>query len=234
MTAKTYTPKPGSTPARVIEHLQKHGGSMDRQQIADLLGIPANNVQANMATAVHHGVLIRERGHWALPMGTTSQPAADLQAAWGGGTRPAFPAAPPRAADPEPKPRKMRTLKQVSQEFHRERNRPAKPGTALAAVPKSAPAPAGSAVAHVEPIDLQPASLRQVGGTHYKQMAVQPWDVVDGWPLELRIGYYRGNALKYLMRMGTKDEELQEILKCQHYVAKLVETLRERDAQVAA
>lgn len=234
MTAKTYIPKPGSSPARVIEHLKQHGGTMTRRQASEFLGIPPNNVPPNLRAAVHNGALVHDRGTWSLPLGTASKPAVDLQAAWGGGTKPAFPAAPPRAADPEPKPRKMHTLKQVSQEFHRERHRPAKPGTALAAVPKAAATPAGSAIAHVEPIDMQPASLRQVGGTHYKQMNVQPWDVVDGWPLELRIGYYRGNALKYLMRMGTKDEELQEILKCQHYVAKLAEVLRERGAQVAA
>ncbi len=53
------------------------------------------------------------------------------------------------------------------------------------------------------------ASSRQVGGTHYKGMGIQVWDVVDTWPLEQRIGYYRGNALKYIMRMGTKDSSAQ-------------------------
>lgn len=231
---KPYTPREGSLPARLIAHLREHGGSMGRKQIAELLGISPNNVPPNMAAAVHNGALVRDGGIYRLPIGTATQPVADLQQAWGGGARPAFPAAPPRAGDPASKaPRKTRSLKQVAQEFHRQAKQPAKTSTALAAVPKAAPATSRS-VAHIEPIDLQPASLRQVGGTHYKQMSVQPWDVVDGWPLDLRIGYYRGNALKYLMRMGTKDEELQEILKCQHYVAKLVETLRERDAQVAA
>lgn len=65
----------------------------------------------------------------------------------------------------------------------------------------------------------------QVGGTHYKDMAVEPWDVIDTWPREQRIGFYRGNALKYVMRMGTKDEQLKEICKAQHYLQKLVEEL---------
>lgn len=70
------------------------------------------------------------------------------------------------------------------------------------------------------------ASARQVGGDHYKTKAVQVWDVVDTWPLEQRIGYYRGNALKYLMRMGDKDLPEQEIGKGVHYLEKLLETLK--------
>jgi hypothetical protein len=67
----------------------------------------------------------------------------------------------------------------------------------------------------------------QHGGDHYKKMGVEPWDVVDTWPLEQRIGYYRGGALKYIMRMGSKDESLQEIRKGQHYIQKLLEVLGE-------
>lgn len=65
----------------------------------------------------------------------------------------------------------------------------------------------------------------QVGGLHYKNMAVEPWDVVDSWPTEQAIGYYRGCALKYVMRMGTKDEAVTEIRKAAHYLMKLAEVL---------
>ena len=51
--------------------------------------------------------------------------------------------------------------------------------------------------------------------------------MVDTWPREQKIGYYRGGALKYLMRMGAKDENAQEIAKGQHYMEKLLEVLRE-------
>lgn len=78
---------------------------------------------------------------------------------------------------------------------------------------------------------MQP-SLRQVGGDHYKKLAVQPWDVVDTWPIEQQIGYYRGGALKYLMRMGSKDESIQEIAKGLHYLEKLIECLK-RQAEEA-
>jgi hypothetical protein len=72
---------------------------------------------------------------------------------------------------------------------------------------------------------LQSARDTQVAGDHYKNMGVQPWDVVDTWPLEQRIGYYRGGALKYIMRMGAKDESPQEIAKGKHYLEKLLEVL---------
>lgn len=79
--------------------------------------------------------------------------------------------------------------------------------------------------------DLSPsqelARQMQIGGSHYKEMAIEPWDVVDSWPLEQQIGYYRGNALKYIMRMGRKDEALQEIRKARHYLDKLIETLQD-------
>lgn len=68
---------------------------------------------------------------------------------------------------------------------------------------------------------------RQVGGDHYKEMGVEPWDVVDTWPREQRIGYYRGGALKYLMRMGSKDIDAVEVAKGQHYMEKLLEVLKE-------
>lgn len=68
--------------------------------------------------------------------------------------------------------------------------------------------------------------LRQVGGDHYKRLAVQPWDVVDTWPIEQQIGYYRGGALKYVMRLGSKDDSTQEANKGLHYLEKLVECLR--------
>ena len=77
---------------------------------------------------------------------------------------------------------------------------------------------------------MSEASTKQIGGNHYRAMPVQPWDVVDTWPIEQRIGYYRGGALKYLMRMGSKDESAQEIGKGKHYMEKLLEVLAERDA----
>ena len=68
---------------------------------------------------------------------------------------------------------------------------------------------------------------RQVGGDHYARQQVQPWDAIDTWPLEQRIGFYRGNALKYVMRAGTKDPAPQDYAKARHYLDKLLEVLAE-------
>ena len=65
----------------------------------------------------------------------------------------------------------------------------------------------------------------EIGGDHYLSMGVEPWDVIDTWPIEQQIGFHRGNALKYLMRMGNKDAALQEVKKAQHYLLKLIEIL---------
>lgn len=73
-----------------------------------------------------------------------------------------------------------------------------------------------------------PARFKQVGGDHYKAMGVEPWDVVDTWPQDQRIGAYRHGALKYIMRMGSKDESAQEIQKGIHYLEKLLEVLKGR------
>lgn len=64
---------------------------------------------------------------------------------------------------------------------------------------------------------------RQEGGTHYTDMAVQPWDVIDQWPD--RAAYYRGNVLKYTMRAGTKGDALTDARKAEHYAAKWREAM---------
>ena len=65
----------------------------------------------------------------------------------------------------------------------------------------------------------------QFGGRHYKDMKIEPWQVIDTWPMEQQIGYHRGNVLKYTMRMGNKDDRLQEAKKIRHYADKLIEVL---------
>ena len=75
--------------------------------------------------------------------------------------------------------------------------------------------------------EVRTANAKQVAGEHYMKMNIEPWNVIDTWPVEQRIGFYRGNALKYIMRMGTKDERLQEIEKAGHYIEKLTEVLQD-------
>ena len=67
------------------------------------------------------------------------------------------------------------------------------------------------------------ANDKQYGGSHYKDMGVQLWQIIDTWPKEQAIGFYRGNVLKYTMRMGAKGELLKDAEKALHYSEKLVE-----------
>ena len=61
----------------------------------------------------------------------------------------------------------------------------------------------------------------QVGGDHYIKHTIQPWDIID----EYDLGYYGGNALKYLLRdKGDRKEDLE---KARHYIAKMIGDLRE-------
>ena len=79
------------------------------------------------------------------------------------------------------------------------------------------------------PLGVTPAGAkdRQEGGNHYTDMGIGPWDIIDTWPFEQQVGFYRGNALKYLMRMGTKgDDDLQEARKAAHYNERLIEILK--------
>jgi uncharacterized protein DUF3310 len=62
-----------------------------------------------------------------------------------------------------------------------------------------------------------PASERQVGGNHYRKFKIQPWDVID----EYGLGFYAGNALKYLLRR--KTNRLEDLKKARHYLDKLIE-----------
>jgi hypothetical protein len=69
---------------------------------------------------------------------------------------------------------------------------------------------------------------RQVGGTHYFTMKVQPFDVIATWPTEQQIGFYRGNLLKYVMRVGTKGQDVNDVKKAHHYAEKLIAAIEKR------
>lgn len=65
----------------------------------------------------------------------------------------------------------------------------------------------------------------QIGGTHYTEMNIQPWDVIDGWPLQCSVGFYRGNILKYIIRAGEKGDAIEDLQKARHYIDKLIKVL---------
>ena len=63
----------------------------------------------------------------------------------------------------------------------------------------------------------------QVGGSHYKDMPVQPWDVMEAvLTKEEFVGYLKGNVIKYSMRAGRKEGS-DDAGKAMHYKYKLQE-----------
>ena len=74
-----------------------------------------------------------------------------------------------------------------------------------------------------------PSNRRQVGGEHYLKKAVQPWEAMEAWmTTEQFKGYLLGNCIKYLARAQDKHESpLEDLLKCQHYLARLMEVVHD-------
>lgn len=62
------------------------------------------------------------------------------------------------------------------------------------------------------------ALTAQVGGTHYKDMAIQPAEFIH----RNRLGFLEGNVVKYVCRHGAKNGR-QDLLKARHYIDLLLD-----------
>ena len=62
------------------------------------------------------------------------------------------------------------------------------------------------------------ANDMQVGGRHYIDTAIQPWDYIASNDL----GFFEGNIIKYVSRWRSKDG-MKDLEKAQHYLNKLIE-----------
>lgn len=62
------------------------------------------------------------------------------------------------------------------------------------------------------------ANEKQVGGNHYKEMAIQPGEYIRA----NGIGWYEGNAIKYISRHKQKGER-QDVEKAIHYLELLLD-----------
>jgi|TARA_R110002020_G_scaffold117827_7_gene269312 hypothetical protein len=74
------------------------------------------------------------------------------------------------------------------------------------------------------------ATDTQIGGTHYKDMGAEPWEVLKQWlsPAQFK-GFLLGTTVKYLARVNVKDVDgkggLQDIKKAHHTLTYLIEQL---------
>lgn len=66
------------------------------------------------------------------------------------------------------------------------------------------------------------------GGTHYKELGVEPWDAMEAWmtPEQFQ-GFLLGSAIGYLARFNTTGNPskggVTDIKKAAHYLQKLIE-----------
>ena len=67
---------------------------------------------------------------------------------------------------------------------------------------------------------IQKADDMQVGGSHYKDKSIQPWDYI----IANDLGYLEGNVVKYVSRWKNKNG-IEDLKKAQHYLAKLIEVV---------
>ena len=65
---------------------------------------------------------------------------------------------------------------------------------------------------------IQRADDTQIGGSHYKDKTIQPWDYI----IANDLGYLEGNVVKYISRWKNKNG-IEDLKKAQHYLAKLLE-----------
>jgi hypothetical protein len=62
------------------------------------------------------------------------------------------------------------------------------------------------------------ANDKQVGGQHYKDVSIEPWDYI----IANNIPFLEGNIIKYLTRWRTKGG-FADLQKASHYLEKLIE-----------
>jgi hypothetical protein len=67
-----------------------------------------------------------------------------------------------------------------------------------------------------------PDRTKQVGGDHYSRHRIQPWDIID----EYEMGYYEGNALKYLLRDKDPAKRVEDLQKAIHYLEAAIARIR--------
>lgn len=69
----------------------------------------------------------------------------------------------------------------------------------------------------IDSIDT-PATATQIGGTHYRDMAIQPIEYI----LANGIGFAEGNVIKYVSRWKAKNG-VEDLKKARHFLDMLIE-----------
>lgn len=73
----------------------------------------------------------------------------------------------------------------------------------------------GGAMIRTGPVN---ANATQVGGEHYKNRVIQPWDFIAANKLD----FFQGSVVKYVVRFREKNG-VEDLKKARHYLDKLIE-----------
>lgn len=65
---------------------------------------------------------------------------------------------------------------------------------------------------------MSTANEIQIGGDHYREKTIQPWDFIAA----NQLGYFEGNIVKYVFRWKDKGG-INDLKKARHYLDKLIE-----------
>ena len=67
----------------------------------------------------------------------------------------------------------------------------------------------------------KPGTLaRQVGGTHYKTMKIEPWEIFDAHP---QLTHFECSAIKYILRTKPGTSRIEELQKAIHHLEHQIE-----------
>ena len=72
------------------------------------------------------------------------------------------------------------------------------------------------------------ANEEQVGGRHYIEKSIQPWDYI----IANKMGYLEGNIIKYVSRYKEKNG-VEDLIKAAHYLDKLIEVTRNESKRIS-
>jgi len=66
---------------------------------------------------------------------------------------------------------------------------------------------------------------KQIGGTHYAEMTIQPFEFIH----KNKLGFAEGNVIKYVCRWRSKGQ-ITDLEKAKHYIEMLIDAERGDEA----
>lgn len=62
---------------------------------------------------------------------------------------------------------------------------------------------------------------------HYQSQSIEVIDIIDSFSLD----FYKGNVVKYVLRSGKKDKEIQDLKKAHWYLTRLISNIENKESK---